>query len=283
MARSYGQIKVDIWRNPDFLDRSPQAQRLYLYLTTQPKLSFSGVLSWRPRFAATASRGLTVDEIEEAADELADAAFIVVDEHTEELLVRSFIRHDELLKSPNMTKAMMSDWRAIDSDTLRGVVAFEVQRLAEEDPSLNGLKNAAEALEATPIDPSTALAKRVPETLPERDAEQTQTQPHTQTHSQRAEAQAAIAAEFTQWYADYPKKVAKPEALKAFTKARKLVDLETLTEGLSRYKETIKKAGTERQFIANPASWLNAGRWEDDYTPQQATGTSPWDIKGAHS
>lgn len=276
MARSYGQIKVDIWRNEDFLERSPGAQRLYLYLTTQPKLSFAGILSWRPRFAATAANGLSVDDIEAAADELEAASFIVIDPHTEELLVRSFIRHDELLKSPNMTKAMMSDWRAIDSDNLRGVVAYEVQRLAEENPSLNGLRHAGEAIQAPSVNPCENPSGRGSETLPVRDAEQTQTQTHTQTHSQRAEAQAAIAAEFDQWYADYPKKVAKPEAKKAFIKARKTVDLETLLHGLSKYKAVV--SGKERQFIANPATWLNAGRWEDDYeTETQPAHNALWD------
>jgi hypothetical protein len=276
MARSYGQIKVDIWRNPDFLECSPQAQRLYLYLTTQPKLSFAGVLSWRPRFAATASRGLTAGDVEEASDELAQASFIVIDEHTEELLVRSFVRHDEILKSPNMTKAMVSDWKAIDSETLRGVVAFEVQRLAAESPSLNGLKHAAELIEAPSVNPSENPSARGSGTLQEGDAEQTQTQTHQQTHSQRAEAQAAIAAEFDQWYADYPKKVAKPEAKKAFIKARKTVDLETLLNGLGKYKAAVN--GKERQFIANPATWLNAGRWEDDYeTETQPAHNALWD------
>lgn len=266
MARSFGQIRVDIWRNEGFLDLSTDAQRLYLYLATQSKLSFAGVLSWRPRFAARAARNLTVKMVEEAAGELEAHAFIVLDDQTDELLVRSFIRHDDLMKSPNLAKAMLSDWNAIDSDGLRAVVAHEVQRLAEETPELKGLSYVTDILEAPSRNPSETL----PGTLPVGDAEQTQTQTHsTDTHTARS-AQAAIAAEFAIWYSEYPKKTGKPDALKAFTKARKTVSLETLTTGLAKYKHSVK--GTDRQYIANPASWINSGRWEDDYGNQPTDG-----------
>lgn len=81
-----------------------------------------------------------------------------------------------------------------------------------------------------------------------------------------------LSAEFDLWYADYPKKVGKDAARKAFAKARKSTDLETLLDGLRHYRESVKTS--ERQFIANPATWLNAGRWEDDYS-QSPAGTSP--------
>jgi hypothetical protein len=73
--------------------------------------------------------------------------------------------------------------------------------------------------------------------------------------------------EFDQWYSRYPRKEAKTAARKAFAKARKDVDMDTLMVGLTRYVASVK--GRERQYIALPASWLNAGRWEDDYTPLQ--------------
>lgn len=69
--------------------------------------------------------------------------------------------------------------------------------------------------------------------------------------------------EFETWYSGYPKKEAKAAAKKAFIKARKTVSLETLTLGRDNYVASIQ--GKDRQFIALPASWLNAGRWDDDY------------------
>lgn len=81
----------------------------------------------------------------------------------------------------------------------------------------------------------------------------------------------ATAAEFDQWYANYPKKEGKDAARKAFAKARKAASLEELIDGLDRYRKATQSS--ERRFIANPATWLNAGRWQDDYTdaPGQQT------------
>jgi len=68
--------------------------------------------------------------------------------------------------------------------------------------------------------------------------------------------------EFDRWYALYPRKEAKENARKAFAKARKQTDMETLVTSLERYTASMK--GKDRQYIALPASWLNAGRWEDE-------------------
>jgi len=68
--------------------------------------------------------------------------------------------------------------------------------------------------------------------------------------------------EFDQWYSRYPKKEAKEAARKAFVKARKTVALPDLLEGVDRYVEATKDK--DRNFIALPATWLNAGRWADE-------------------
>lgn len=68
-------------------------------------------------------------------------------------------------------------------------------------------------------------------------------------------------AEFTEFWKVYPAKVAKLAAMKAYEKARKLATAQELIEGVARYRQH-KPAW---QAYAHPASWLNAGRWLDDY------------------
>lgn len=79
--------------------------------------------------------------------------------------------------------------------------------------------------------------------------------------------------EFAQWYSKYPKKEAKESARKAFAKARKATSMESLLDGLDRYIESVK--GKERTFIALPATWLNAGRWDDEVVTTKPA-NSPW-------
>lgn len=63
---------------------------------------------------------------------------------------------------------------------------------------------------------------------------------------------------FTQFWKIYPHKVGKKDAEKAFGKAKKTVDFETLMAGLRAYA-----AKTDDRPWCNPATWLNQGRWDD--------------------
>ena len=70
-------------------------------------------------------------------------------------------------------------------------------------------------------------------------------------------------------------KEAKENARKAFTKARRVITLQELLSGLERYVDSVK--GKERQYIALPASWLNAGRWQDEIPDAtKPAANSPW-------
>lgn len=85
--------------------------------------------------------------------------------------------------------------------------------------------------------------------------------------------------EFIQWYMVYPKKEDKGHAKKAFKAARKKASLETLIDGAQRY--AADKKDEPRKFLANPATWLNGERWEDEAPTQQAVVNGPWS-KGFH-
>ena len=60
----------------------------------------------------------------------------------------------------------------------------------------------------------------------------------------------------------YPKKVGKDAALKAIKKALVAVDANTLEQIVTEYAESQK--GQDAQFIPNPSTWFNQGRWQDD-------------------
>lgn len=80
-------------------------------------------------------------------------------------------------------------------------------------------------------------------------------------------------AEFDQFWARYPKRVSKIAALKAFMKARQIASLDAILAGVDRYVNG-KPAWQEWAY---PASWLNAGRWDDEYEqPRVKTTASDW-------
>ena len=76
---------------------------------------------------------------------------------------------------------------------------------------------------------------------------------------------------FDAWWATYPKKVDKGQARKAFKAALKKASLDELVDGAQHYATHVKSQGTEKRFIKNPSTWLNAEAWanEDTTTPPQ--------------
>jgi len=73
---------------------------------------------------------------------------------------------------------------------------------------------------------------------------------------------AITSPEFETWWTEYPKKVAKPAALKAWKGAISKTSIEVLLDSVKAY--AAKNANTEQTYIANPATWLNQERWNDE-------------------
>jgi hypothetical protein len=134
MARTHAAIRLDIWGDDDWRNLSMSAQYLYLHLLASPTLNYAGVADWRPARIAGMSGGTPREVIKAAAVELEAALFIIVDDETEEVLIRSFLKHDGLLQKPNVAKAMVKAYTKTVSSTLRGVIVFELNRLADRFP-----------------------------------------------------------------------------------------------------------------------------------------------------
>jgi hypothetical protein len=81
-------------------------------------------------------------------------------------------------------------------------------------------------------------------------------------------------AAFDQWWAEYPKKVGKAAARKAYTKALKTTEADTIAAGLK--AQLPKLLGSEDRFRPNPATWLNEGRWDDEVQTQPPAAVGWW-------
>jgi uncharacterized protein YdaU (DUF1376 family) len=71
---------------------------------------------------------------------------------------------------------------------------------------------------------------------------------------------------FEAFWAEVPRKVAKDNARKAYDKALRKADARTLIEAMRRYAQS--RIGEDPRYTAHPASWLNAGRWQDEPEPK---------------
>jgi hypothetical protein len=132
VARDHARLYVHIWTDPDFRELSTVAKLVYLQLFSQPKLSYAGVLDLAVKRWALAHPDLGVAAVRSALAELDAARFVVVDQETEEVLVRSYIRRDELWKQPNMLRGALRVAFDIVSPILRAALARELRRLPAE-------------------------------------------------------------------------------------------------------------------------------------------------------
>ncbi|MGW5267302.1 hypothetical protein ACWEQ4_01500 [Rhodococcus sp. NPDC003994] len=159
--RKYERTNNDIWTDEDFRALPPAAQHLYFVLSTDPTMTQTGVADWRPARIALKSAGWTPAAVCDAARILAERLFIVVDEESEEVLLRSKIKHDAVLVNPNSAVGMCNKVPMIASTTLVGVVVFELRKLRVKYPDLPGWTSAnsasrlAELLDRTAVDPAT--------------------------------------------------------------------------------------------------------------------------------
>jgi hypothetical protein len=137
MPRTEARLKVTMWSNREFTALVMEDQRNYLKLTTQPGINLCGVvlITWG-RWTTTAA-DVTVDGLRASFDRLEAARFIVVDYGTDELLVRTFIRHDGVWRNKKTRAGMFNQRQSIVSDKIRTALDAEIDRcrLAEDDPS----------------------------------------------------------------------------------------------------------------------------------------------------
>lgn len=136
MAREYAQIRLDMGTDDDFRRLSPAAQHLYFQLLISPTLSYCGVADWRPGRIAALAGGWSAKAVRIAADELAQGLFVVIDDDSEEILVRSFIKHDGLLRNPKTSVSMVNAFGAVASPRIRGVIVHELKKIRQARPDL---------------------------------------------------------------------------------------------------------------------------------------------------
>ena len=134
MARDRATIFTAIWSDADFRACTSDEQRLYMLLMTHPSLSYAGVVDWRPGRLAKMCSDMTADRIGALGASLQDKRFLYVDEETEEVLIRSYIRHDGVLKHPKLAISFANAYTAVASLNIQKIIVHELTRLHGEHP-----------------------------------------------------------------------------------------------------------------------------------------------------
>lgn len=144
--RKEARLFTSIWDDEAFRALEPEPQRMYMFLLSQKDLNYCGVIALRERRWARNAKGLTVDQV---MDDLAALArpqqtgsplaegfqkpFVVIDEETGELLVRSLVRNDRIWMQPNLIKAAREAANLIQSPLIKHELLEELRRLPLEE------------------------------------------------------------------------------------------------------------------------------------------------------
>ena len=126
MSRAEARIHTLCWAQQDFIDLLRFSQHAYFLILSQPQVSFCGVCGLDiPRWARL-SGDRRPHEMGKAVRRLAQKRFVVVDADTNELLIRTFVKHDGIMSSPNLIVAMSRDFGHIQSRLLRTALLDEL-------------------------------------------------------------------------------------------------------------------------------------------------------------
>jgi hypothetical protein len=138
MARTHGRLKVSIWDDPDFIALKRDEQHAYFLLMSNKGLSRCGVIDYIPSRFEGLSADLSEPKFKASVVGLRRAKFVVIDDRTQELLLRSHVRHDGVFDRVNMGKAVGTAYEAVVSRRIRDAIGDELARLMKEAIELPG-------------------------------------------------------------------------------------------------------------------------------------------------
>ena len=95
--------------------------------------------------------------------------------------------------------------------------------------------------------------------LPSEEEEEAETESKSEAKSNPNTSRASA---FDVFWKAYPKKTGKEAARKSFARAK--ADIGTMLSALEVQKQSEQWTKDNGQFIPNPTTWLNQGRWEDE-------------------
>jgi hypothetical protein len=138
MARDHARLKLSVWDSRDWRSLTIAGQHMYWTLISHKDLTYAGVMDWWPGRLASLSKDADEGHVYGAVKELQDARYVFLDTEESELLVRTYVRHDNILERANMGKACARAITKMHSLDLRDVLFHELAKLRLDKPMLAG-------------------------------------------------------------------------------------------------------------------------------------------------
>ena len=222
---------MSFWTDPKVDDDfTPEDKYFYLYLLTNPHTNICGCyeISMKQMERET---GYNVDTVKRLIKRMETEHDIIrYDSKTKEVLLLNWHKYN-WTKSQDLLKSVRKLAEDIKSDEFRGYIVNLSIGNTPTTPSQEGVETTVTVTVTDTVSVSDAVIEKKP-------------------------------SKFDEWWQHYPRKVGKEAARKAFAKVK--VDTSILIEAVEKQKHSDQWTKNNGQYIPNPATWLNQGRWEDE-------------------
>lgn len=148
MAGAFGKLYKSAWDDDDFKALSIEAQHVYMMFISAKQITFAGVAPFVPTRFLDLARNMTEKKFNTSVRELEKARYIVVDRKTQEVLLRTYIKHDDSLRNSKLAVAVGKAVREVYSPAILRVIAEEMAKLLVAHPDLAGWEKLAETAPA---------------------------------------------------------------------------------------------------------------------------------------
>ena len=139
MAREYARYLTKTHRDDDWRRLTSLQHDAYMALTSCEDITWAGVVTYAPsRFVGFSADMANEKKVEKTWAELAERGYLVIDKRAGELLIRTFVKHDNVIAKPNLTRAFCTAYEKVRSDVIRRAIDAELGKLYEAAPDLSG-------------------------------------------------------------------------------------------------------------------------------------------------
>ncbi len=242
----YRQIYTTFWTDAKVADDfTPEDKYFYLYLLTNAHTNLSGCYEISKKQISN-DTGYTIEVVTRLLDRMQNVHEIAAySDDTKEVLLYNWHKYN-WSKSYKVLKGVANEYERIKNPDFRQEIYNLLSDYGYETDTLS-------IPYTYPM--HTSVTVTVSNTV-------TDTVNNTDTE---------VETSFDKFWKVYPKKVGKKEAKKAFDRAKKTVDADTMMQAVLAQKESSQWTRDNGRYIPNPATWLNQGRWDDEIQTEPKT------------
>jgi hypothetical protein len=132
MARTESRFRTSAWRpGSDWLTLPFTHKGVYKMVLDQGEVEYTGVVALTPTKWSKLF-GLPLNELIEIIEDLNEDRYFIVDWDYEELLIRTFIRNDEVYRQPNLMRSAQRSLDSVSSLIIRAEILTELQRIESD-------------------------------------------------------------------------------------------------------------------------------------------------------